>query len=153
MPNIGQNGTLSNAIAAQAIGDKALRLVLESMQQAFEEMLGGRPVPSALHQDIQHDAVLIHRTPQIMQHAIDADEHLIEVPRVSRPGSPAAQPPGKISPELPTPVSDALVSDDNPALGQDKLDIAQTEAEYVIQPDRVADDLSRPEAVNLAMPR
>jgi peptide/nickel transport system substrate-binding protein len=33
-----------------------------------------------LHQNVQHNAVLIHRSPQIVQHAPDADEHLIEKP-------------------------------------------------------------------------
>src|SRR5205809_1075804 len=48
----------------------------------------------------------------------------------------------------PAPVPDALVGHDHAALGQDQLDVPQTEAEYMIQPDRVADDLGRE-----AMPR
>ena len=51
---------------------------------------------------------LIHRSPQIVQHTLDADEHLI-----------------------------------NAALGQDQLDVTQAQAEDVIQPHGVADDLGR----------
>jgi hypothetical protein len=49
MPDIGHNRTPSNAIAAQAIGDEAPRLVLHPLQQALEETLCGRAVPTVLH--------------------------------------------------------------------------------------------------------
>jgi hypothetical protein len=38
-------------------------------------------------------------------------------------------------------VPDALVGHDDTTLGQEHLDIAQAEAEYVVEPDGVADDL------------
>jgi hypothetical protein len=111
------------------------------VQQALEETLGGRSVPSILHQDVQHDTSLIHRTPQVMQHAPDADENLIEVPRVPRPGTSPAQPCCEVGSELLAPVTDTLVSNRNAALSQDQLHISQTEAENMIQPHRMADDL------------
>jgi hypothetical protein len=40
-----------------------------------------------------------------------------------------------------TPVSDAFVGDHHPALGLHRLDVAQAEAEDVIQPHDMADDL------------
>jgi hypothetical protein len=67
MPDIGQNGAVSNTVAAQAIGDQTSRLVLQPSQQALEEALGSRPVATVLHHNIQHDAVLVHRPPQIMR--------------------------------------------------------------------------------------
>src|SRR5947209_5298431 len=86
--------------------------------------------------------------PEIVQHAVDPDEHLIEVPGVSGPGPPPSEPSRELRTKFPAPVPDALVGHDHAALGQDQLDIPQTEAEYMIQPDRVADDLGRE-----AMPR
>ena len=71
---------------------------------------------SLLHQDVQHDPVLIHCTPEIMQNASDPNEHLIPVPRVPRPRSAAAQPFGKPGAELLAPVADALVGDHHAAL-------------------------------------
>ena len=41
------------------------------------------------------------------------------------------------------PVADTLAGDQDATLGQDELDVAQTEAEHVIQPTGVADDLTR----------
>ena len=83
MPNIGQDRSLSDAIAAQTVCDEASWLVLRPVQQMLEEPLGSCAVSAALYQNVQHNAVLIHRSPQIVQHAPDADEHLIEVPSVS----------------------------------------------------------------------
>jgi hypothetical protein len=39
--------------------------------------------------NIEPEPVLVHRPPAIVQHAIDPDEHLVEVPGVSCPGSPS----------------------------------------------------------------
>ena len=47
--------------------------------------LGRSSAPSFLHQNIQHDPVLVQRAPQIVQRTPDVDEHLVQVPRV--PGS------------------------------------------------------------------
>jgi hypothetical protein len=149
--DIRQDGALRTAIAAQAVGDQALRSVLQTLQQALGEALSGSPIPLLLHQDIQHDAVLIHRSPEIMQHASDAEEHFIEVPRVPRPRSAAAQSFGKLGAELLAPVSDAFVGDHHVTPGQDQFDITLAEAEDVIQPHGVADDLSDGGGTNWAL--
>jgi hypothetical protein len=65
MPDLREDRSLSDAIAAQAISDEASRFVFRPMQQAFEEALCGRAVPTVLHQDVQHDAMLINCAPQI----------------------------------------------------------------------------------------
>ena len=83
MPNIGQDRPLSDAMAAQAVRDEASGLVLQPIQRALEETLGSCAVSSVLQQNVQHSAVLIHRSPKIVQHPPDADEHLIEMPSVS----------------------------------------------------------------------
>ncbi len=45
--------------------------------------------------------------------------------------------------ELSTPLPDALVRDDDPPLFQEILDISEAQAEAVVEPDGVADDLRR----------
>jgi hypothetical protein len=127
----------------QTVGDQALRFILQALQQAPEEALGGSPIASLLHQDIQHDPVLIHGTPEVMQHAPDPDEDFIEVPIIPRPRSAPAQPFGKLGAELYAPVPDALMGDHHAALGQDQLDITQAEAENLVQPHGMTDDLGR----------
>src|SRR4051794_23678228 len=67
----------------------------------------------------------------------------IEVPDVARLGPSSAELPGKVSAELQAPVSDAFMGDHDAPLGQDQLHIPQAQAEYMVQPYSVADDLGR----------
>jgi hypothetical protein len=61
--DIWQDCSLANAIAAQAVCDQASWLVLQAVHQMLEETLGSGAIPPVLHQDIQHDAILIDSTP------------------------------------------------------------------------------------------
>ena len=65
--------------------------------------------------------MLIHRTPQIVQHAADADEHLVEMPSVAGLRSSPTQ----VGTELQAPMPDALVGHHDAAFGQDQLDVTQ----------------------------
>ena len=78
-----------------------------------------------------------------MLHALDPDEHLVQVPFVSGSRPSAAQAVGKALAEFLAPAPDGLIGDDNAPLGQEQLDITQAEAEHVVQPDSMADDLGR----------
>jgi hypothetical protein len=117
----------------QTIDDDALWLILQPVQQALEEPLGSCAITFLLHQDVQHHPVLIHGTPQMMQHMLS----------IARTWAPAAQSPGEFSPVLATPMADAFMGDRQATLGQDELEIAQAEAEEVIQPHSMTDDLGR----------
>ena len=55
----------------------------------------------------------------------------------------ASQAIGETRAELLAPAAYRLVGDDNPTLSEEQLNIAQAEAEHVIQPHGVADDLGR----------
>jgi hypothetical protein len=76
-----------------------------------------------------------------MLHALDPDKHFVHVPLVARSWPAASQAVGKTRSKFLAPASHRLVRDDNAAFRQDQLDIAQTEAEHVVQPDSVGDDL------------
>jgi hypothetical protein len=65
------------------------------------------------------------------------------MPRIPRPGSAPAQSPGKFGAELAAPMADALVRDHHTTVGEDELGIPQAEAERVIQPHCMSDDLAR----------
>jgi hypothetical protein len=143
MPDIGQIGTSSNAIAAKAVSDQTLWPILKAAQQAFEEPLGRSAVPTVLHQDFEDDAMLVHHAPKIVQNIADADENLVDGPCVSRPRSSPTQVPLERGAKLPAPLADAFVSDRDAALGQDQVYIAQTEAEDFVEPDSMTDDLDR----------
>jgi hypothetical protein len=65
---------------------------------------------------------------------------------------PSAQPIGEVLSELEAPASDRLVGEDNAALRQKQLDVAEAERERMIEPDRVGDDRGR-EAVAMVQVR
>jgi hypothetical protein len=46
-------------------------LVPEPGEQAFKEPLRSTVIPPVLHQDVEHEAVVVHRTPKIVQDAAD----------------------------------------------------------------------------------
>jgi hypothetical protein len=63
MPDPGQQGTLGDTITAQAIGDEAFRLILQSVQQPLEEALGCMAISPFLYQDVQHHPNATARQP------------------------------------------------------------------------------------------
>jgi hypothetical protein len=63
------------------------------------------------------------------------------VPSVARLRPSTAKLAGEIGVELEVPLPYALMGDRDAPLGQKQFDIPETQAEDVVQPDRVADDL------------
>src|SRR5258706_9026008 len=78
-----------------------------------------------------------------MLHAPDPDEHFVQMPLVSGPRTTAAQALGEAIAKFHAPPSNGLIGDDDTTFGQKELNIPQTEAKHVIQPDGMADDLGR----------
>ena len=54
-----------------ACRSRSPRFVLQTLQQPFEEALCGAGIAPDLDQDVEHNAMLIHRPPKIMLHALD----------------------------------------------------------------------------------
>ena len=143
MPDIWKNRSMGDAITAQTVGDEAPGLVLQTLQQVLEEALGGFRIAPFLNQDIQYNTILINSAPEIVLHALDPNEHLVQVPFISWPWPASTQAIGESRAEFLAPASHGFVGDDDAALGQDQLHIAQAETEHVVQPDSVADDRGR----------
>jgi hypothetical protein len=68
---------LRRGIACQLVGDQHARRPTLLPQQLAQQALGGLLVPPALHQHVEHDAVLVDRPPQPVLLAGDGDHHLI----------------------------------------------------------------------------
>jgi hypothetical protein len=77
---------------------------------------------------------------EVMQHASDPNEHLIQILRGAVGGGAAVW---RTRRRTLARVTDALVGHHHAALGQDQLDIIHAKAEHVIQPQRMPDDLRR----------
>jgi len=87
MFHTGQYLTLRGTIALQRIRDDDAWDISQALEQLAEEPLGRFFVTPALHQNIEHMAILIDRPPHIVPFAIDAEKDFIEVPLVTRSGA------------------------------------------------------------------
>ena len=135
--------TLSDTVAPQLVGHDHPRLVLQTSQQPFEEARRRLGIAPGLDEDVEHNAILIDGAPEIMLHALDPDEDLVHVPLVAGSWPAAAQAIRETPSEFMTPTPHRLVEDEDTTFRQNQLDFSETEAEHVIQPDGVADDLGR----------
>jgi hypothetical protein len=141
--DIRQKLALSDAIALPFIGDENARHMQQPLQETLEEAFRCPGVTAGLHQNVKHDAVLIDGAPEIMLFTVDPNEDLVHVPFVAGPGSAPTKIVPETSAKLQTPPPDTLVGDKDVALRQEQLDISKAQAEYVLGPDRVADQLGR----------
>ena len=121
------------AIGPQPVGGDHGRREALLPEQLAHQLAGGVLVPPALHQDVQHLALVVHRPPEMHPLAADVHGHLVEVPTRAglRPALP--EPPGDGRPELQHPAPDRLVGHLEPALGQQVLDVAEAEGEAQVQ--------------------
>jgi hypothetical protein len=145
----GKQMALRDAVAFQLVSHDHPRHILQTLQQSSEETLGSVGITPLLNQNVEQDADLIHRAPEIVLHALDSDEDLIEVPLVPGPWPAMAQAAGKRLAKFLAPAPHGLIGDYDAPLGQKQFDVPQAEAEHVIQPDCVANDL-RGEAMAVA---
>ena len=98
---------------------------------------------AALNQDIEHDPVLVDSTPSPMLPTGDADRDLIEMPLVSCCRKAPADLVCKVLTELHCPLPHRLMADLDASSRQYLLNHAQAERKPEIQPDSMADHLSR----------
>ena len=124
MLNAGRDLLLRSPIAGQLIGDHDARRPALPLQQLAEQALGGALITSALDEDVEHDAVLIDRTPQPVLLAGDFDRDLVQMPFVSGAGQPPSDPVSERLAELERPLSHSLVADEDAASGEHLLDHA-----------------------------
>jgi hypothetical protein len=62
-------------------------------------------VAAALDQDIEHDAGLVHRSPQPMLHPGDLEHDLIQMPLVAKPGKATTDLVGELLAEFARPLA------------------------------------------------
>src|SRR5207302_9761062 len=105
------------------------------------EGLGRVLISPALHEDIDDEAVLVHRPPQPMPSAVDLQRYFVQVQLVARPTATPAQLLCEHRTEPAHPLADRLVRHRHAPVRQELLHVPQAERKPQVQPDRVADDL------------
>ena len=96
-----------------------------------------------MDEDVENVAVFVHGAPQVLLLPLDVHEQLVEMPRIPLSTARAAQPPRIDGTESPTPLADSFVGDGDAALGEQILHIPEAEAEAVVEPDGVTDNVGR----------
>ncbi len=131
---------MGSPVAAKLVGYESSRYPALTFQQFAEEALSRSTVSAALDQDVDRIAVLIHSSPQVVALTLDRDEEFIQVPGVAQTTLPSFQGSSVSRAEFATPLPNRLVGDNDTALSQQILDVAEAEGEPVIQPHGVADN-------------
>ena len=62
-----------------------------SPQQLAKETDCRESIPLRLHEDVEDNAVLIDRSPEVMSDAVDLEEDLVQMPFVAGPSTPSPQ--------------------------------------------------------------
>ena len=135
------HGAARGGVGAQLIGDQSSRDTALGFQQLPKESDGCSPIPVRLHEDVQDVTILVYRAPQILVATLDRDEDLVEMPSVSHPTASAPQPPRVDRTEPLAPLPNRLVGDRHASLREEIFSIAEAEAESMVEPDGVANDL------------
>ena len=86
----GHRFPLRRGIARQLVGDQHPRRLALPLEQLAQQALGGSLVAPALHQHVEHDAVLVDRPPQPVLLPGDGDHNLVEMPLITATGQPTA---------------------------------------------------------------
>jgi hypothetical protein len=94
-------------------------------------------------QNIQNVAILINGSPQIVNAAIDFEEHFIKMPLVPRPGRFSSQVVSINLAKLETPFLDRLIAESDTAHRQHLFNIAEAQGEAEVKPYGMTDALGR----------
>jgi hypothetical protein len=120
-------------------------------QQSSKKSFRGALITARLNQNVDHVAVLIHGTPEILLLAVDSNEDFVQVPNIAEAALTPLQSSGVLRSELLTPESNRFIRDDDSAFGEKILD-SEAQAETMINPDGIADDFWRETMTVIARP-
>jgi hypothetical protein len=138
-----ENLSLRRSVALEFVGDEHARHVRQPFEELAEELLRCPLVTSALHPDVEHVPLLIHRPPHIVPFTFNGEYPLVEVPLVAGPRTAATELIRILLSEFAAPFANRFRAHDYTAFKQEFFNIAEAQAEPKVQPHGVADDLDR----------
>ena len=106
-----------------------------------KEAFGGPLIALALHQDVNDILFLINCTPRVLPLLLNGDKDFVDVPRVAQTSLPLFELARVFGTKLLAQLSHRLIGDCDATFGKQLFDLTEAEAERVIQPDRMADDV------------
>ena len=111
-----QDFTFGSSITLQFISDNHAWHILYSFEELTEKSFRCLFVASALDENVEHVAILIHRSPEIVSLPTDGEEDLIHMPRVATTRATTAQFIGRGLTKFQTPLPHSFRGHDDPAL-------------------------------------
>src|SRR3984893_9190825 len=141
MLNAGHDVPLRRAVAGELISDHDAWRSHLLLQQLAQQALGSLLVAAALDQDIEHDAGLVHSSPQPMLHPGDLEHDLIQMPLVANPRKATTDLIEELLAEFARPLPHGFVADDDAAGSEQLLHHAETKREAEIKPYGMAEIL------------
>ena len=84
---------------------------------------------------------MVHGPPQVLSSTVERHEDFIQIPGVAQPASATPQLSCVVETERLTPLADGFIRNCDASLGEQIFHITETQAESVVEPDSVADDL------------
>ncbi len=152
---LGVRQHLSNGgrIARELISDDYARLgAAFAVKHPVQEALCSHLIAAVLDQNVQYDAMLINGSPQPVAFAADLQRHLVNMPFVASAYSSSTQPCSECCAEFGAPLPDSLVADDDATLGEQILNVAETDVKAEVQPYGMSDDLGREAIASIGRP-
>jgi hypothetical protein len=135
------DGPVRCAVASQLIRYQPPGFLSLTFQQPPKEAFGRTLIATGLNKNIDHVSVLVNGAPETLPLTPDIHEKLIQMPNVTQSALSSPESPGIFGSELPTPLSDGLVADYDPALCQEVCNISEAQAESVVELNPMAYDL------------
>ena len=120
--------------------DGPLASVVEQLAHQFH---GCSLVAPSLHEQVENLAFVVNRAPQPELPPRNHHGHFVEMPRRRWARASTAKFPGEQRPELQNPSPHRFVGHIDPTLSEQIFDVARTECESDIQPNRLPDDRGR----------
>jgi len=142
MPSAGRGLSPRSIVAPQLVRNYDTGRPAPYFQQPARRANGGLLVAPALHEDVEHHAVLVHRTPEPARLAGDGHDLAAAPPLARRRPTPPVLV-GKTLPELEPTLAHGPIADHDAAGGRDLVHVAEAQGKVEVELDRVADDLAR----------
>jgi hypothetical protein len=95
MSDAGHYNPFRSTIASEFIGNDHARMTTSrSPQHPAKETYGRESIPPWLHKDVEHNAVLINGSPEVMSNAVDVEEDFVQMPFFTGSSTPSPEPVG-----------------------------------------------------------
>ena len=140
-PRIRYEVTVRDVVAGELIGNDAARFCFGGLEGPSEEPFRCGSVAFLRQISVDNLTVLVDGSPQLVLCTADFNDDFIDEERVTEACMAPAQSLRIVRAKLPAPGANGLVADRNTSFGQQILDVSCAQAEAVMKPHGVLDDL------------